>query len=357
MADLLVVGTGLIGTSIALAVPEHWDVVLSDSSGAALGEAVARGAGRGWDGRERCRIAVVATPPRQTAIELVRLLDRDVTVSVTHVCSVQSEVEQELTGAARDVSSVCGGHPMAGRELSGPSAARADLFVGRPWVVCPSPSTTPTAAGAVRELAEACGAVPVQMSADEHDAVVALVSHLPQVTASALAARLVDPDEVTAAAATSMAGPGLADTTRLAASDAALWQQVLSLNATRVAPLVRAVAQDLLDVAAALEQGAGEPVASLLLRGNAGRALVPVKRGRADQDFRTVSVSVSDRPGELARLLNDTADSGVNVEDVRVEHIPGRPRGVIALLLPSEGRDTAGRHLAELGWQVVEPAP
>ena len=244
---------------------------------------------------------------------------------------------------------LCGSHPMAGKETSGPEAATAELFLGRPWALCPTASTDPAAAAAARSVAVACGAVPLELPAQEHDAAVALVSHLPQVAASALAAVLL----ARAAGPLALAGPGLQDTTRIAASAPALWVELLGENAGAVAPLVRALSAELDRAAAALEAVDRGAVADLLERGGRGRALVPVKRGEHDRDFALVAVAVPDRPGQLAGVLVSAADAGVNVEDVRVEHLPGRPSGVIELLVAADGADGARAALAAAGWDVL----
>ncbi len=381
-ADVLVVGTGLIGASIALALRDLRDVALADASPAHLSAAVERGCGRPWDGQERARLVVVAVPPSATAEviqEHVRLIPD---ATFTHVSSVQAHVERQLESGRGNLR-YCGGHPLAGREVSGPQAAAADLFDGRPWIVCPAPFTQEAARKAVFQLARDCGADPVTLAAQEHDAAMALVSHLPQVAASAVAARLLANG---GAAAAALSGPGLRDTTRIAASDPRLWLDVLSSNAALLAPLVRDLADDLQQLAAALDditaqssrpgdvaardgadRGAAaaggqaqllgpayEVVADLLRRGNRGRSLVPVKRGEHDQDFVAVAVSVPDRPGELARLLLTAADSGVNVEDVRVEHLRGRPRGVIELDVAAGSAAQAATALTRAGWDVLQ---
>ncbi len=236
---------------------------------------------------------------------------------------------------------------MAGKEQSGPAAASAELFAGRPWVLCPSQATSSAALEAVRQVAARCGAEPVVLAAQEHDAAVALVSHLPQVAASALAAVLAG-----AGGSLALAGPGLQDTTRIAASDPGLWVEVLRENASAVAPLVRRLAEELGSAADALDGGDLEAVQALLRRGNEGRRLVPRKRGELDRDFVPVSVSVPDEPGQLAGVLVSAAQAGINVEDVRVEHLPGRPTGVIELLVHLDAQEQARQALAAAGWDV-----
>jgi prephenate dehydrogenase len=365
MSDVLVLGCGLIGTSVGLALREaDRDVLLHDAAPAVVQAAVARGAGRAWDRQQGADLVVVAVPPRATAAVLLEAQNLAVGRTFTHVASIQSHVQREVEALGCDMSSIVGGHPLAGRETSGPGAATADLFVGRPWALCPSEQSSASALEAVRALVADCGADAVVLGAEEHDASVALLSHLPQVASSALAGGLTA-GAGSAGSSTRLAGPGLVDTTRLAASDPDLWCQVLELNATHVAPLVRALAARLDGVAAALDQLAGatapgprEAAAArlrgFLLEGNAGRALVPVKRGALSDAFAPVRVSVRDEPGRLAALLSDAGAAGVNVEDVHVEHVPGRPTGVIELLVRTQDVAALVPALRGQGWQVLE---
>jgi prephenate dehydrogenase len=355
-AGLLVVGTGLIGTSLGLALGGR-DVLLADPDAAALDVAVGRGAGKAWDRGQPFRHCVVATPPATVAGVVAELALSFPEATFSHVCSVQRSVQADLVERGIDLSRVCGSHPMAGKELSGPGAASARLFEGRPWVLCPSPQTGAAAVQATRQVAEQCGAEVVELTAEEHDAAVALVSHLPQVAASAVAAVLARSTEE----GTRLAGPGLQDTTRIAASDPAMWVEVLRQNAEAVAPLIRALGHEVVAAADALGRLAEQPddaaalraVDALLRRGNAGRRLVPRKRGEHDRDFVLVSVAVPDRPGQLAGLLVSAAEAGINVEDVRVEHLPGQPTGVIELLVHPSAQVEARRALAAAGWDVV----
>ena len=353
---ILVVGAGLIGTSIGLALYDVRDVLLHDVDREVLGQACARGAGRAWDGRETASLAVVAVPPARAAGVLLELQRAAIAPALTHVCSVQSRVEDEVQAAGLRMTDFCGGHPLSGRETSGPGAATAGLFAGRPWLICPAAGSSKAALAAVRGLATACHAEPVVTSAREHDELVALISHLPQVAASAVAAQLLGrPD------AAQLAGPGLQDTTRVAASDPGLWVDVLAANAGFVAPLVRALAGDLATLATALDQLTDDDEAArgaavvrdLLERGVAGRTHVSVKRGDSEAAFSRVAVSVSDQPGQLAALFQCAADAQVNVEDVRVEHLPGSATGVIELLVQPAEAERLQRALVAAGVSLV----
>jgi len=154
---------------------------------------------------------------------------------------------------------------MAGRERSGPSAAVPDLFLGRPWVITDSGASRDDALLAVRHLAVDVGAVPVTMDADEHDAAVAVVSHVPQLASSLVAARLRAVDED----ALALAGQGLRDVTRLAASDPALWTSILAANAAAVRDVLVALREDLDVVVGALDLAAAATAAAVTSGGAA----------------------------------------------------------------------------------------
>ena len=361
MSDLLIIGSGLIGTSIGLALRDagSWDVTITDRDAGRVDLASNRGAGRRWDGQETAAVVLVAAPTFATAAVLLTAQRQNLGVTYTHVSSVQAGVQAEVEKVGQ-ASSLVGGHPMSGNERSGPAAADAALFAGRPWVLCPSPASGPVARQAVSRLVTACGGIPVEMTAAAHDEAVALVSHLPQVTASLLAGALLNAE----ASAATLAGPGLADTTRIAASSPELWVDLLTANAAHVAPLLHALAGELLSVSGALAELAGQDAATsriealavvraALERGQAGRALIPIKRGVLEERFARVPVAVPDQPGQLAGLLVAAAGAGVNVEDVRVEHVPGRPRGVIELLVDRDASGSLAAALAAQGWDVL----
>ena len=337
-ATYLVVGTGLIGTSIALGLrAAGHEVLLSDNDAEALDVAIAASGGRRWDGAEPADLVVVATPPRSVAAVIRHVAEVLPDAVITDVCSVK----QPVLAAVDLVPSphrVVGGHPMAGREIHGARAARSNLFVDRPWVVTRTPATSAAAIDAVLAMVATLGAVAVERSAAEHDRAVALVSHTPQAVASVLAGRLHEAttDDV------ALAGQGLRDTVRLAGSDSSMWTEILLANAEEVSVCLADVAQELGSLAAAVARGDEQHVAAVLRRGASGRDLLPGKHGSAPEAVMTLVVRVADRPGELARLFAVAADVGVNLEDVRIDHSMGRMTGLVELVVT----DTAGERLA-----------
>lgn len=351
---LLVVGTGLIGTSVALAVRQAGgDVLLSDADEGRLATAVAAGAGRINESEADggVDVVVVAVPPAQVAQVVIEQLRRSPSAIVTHVSSVQTLPQREVEAASVDLARFVGGHPIAGRELSGPAHASADLFAERPWVVTPTPASAPEAIEAVVALARTCGARPTLLEAEVHDALLAQLSHVPQLVASALAGSIAGMSGAEAA----LAGSGLRDTTRLADSDPRMWAEIVTANAAPVAGGLRAVAEPLLRLAEALEREAdpGATVRDLVEGGRAGRALLPGKHGGAPVEVRLVQVVVPDQPGALARLLADVAAESVNLEDLRVEHAPGQPLGIAEISVLPGAYEPLVAALTGRGWTVT----
>jgi prephenate dehydrogenase len=355
----VVIGAGLIGTSVALALSARGSRVwLSDADPAAARLACDIGAGEllppaGPDGGP-ADIAVLAVPPSAVAAELAAAQARALARCYTDVASVKALPLGLAEQLGCDLTCFVAGHLLSGRERSGPAAARADLFLGRPWVLCPAPPTSAAALAAAAGLVSACGAQPVTLTAAEHDRYVALVSHVPQLVSAAMAARL----EGAPHDALALAGQGLRDVTRIAAGDPALWTQIFTANAGPVAEIAAQVAEDLAAAAAALARVAGgdedaaKELTGLLERGGAGVASIPGKRGGPAPDYAVVQVVIPDRPGELARLFDAAGAAGVNIEDIGIEHSPGLPSGVAELSVRPAAVERLTSALAACGWPV-----
>lgn len=361
---VLVVGTGLIGASVGLGLTTRGvEVTLRDASPTALALARDVGAGRpaALDDPEPA-LVVVATPPDVVARTVAEALRTYPTAVVTDVASVKSAVLDALAAMEPDErpgwQRYVGSHPMAGRERSGAAAATADLFATRPWVIADGGTSGPAAVLAVRALATDLGAVPVELSPSEHDEAVALVSHLPQVAASLVAAQLAEAPET----ALALAGQGLRDVTRIAASDPLLWATILAGNAGRVAHALRGVQDGLARLLPALEAAAADgpeapgvlhTLAGAIAAGNAGVARVPGKHGGAPRRYGEVTVLVPDRPGELGRLFGEVGEIGVNIEDLTIEHSPRQRVGLATLAVVPAVVSTLEEALEQRGWRVV----
>ncbi|WP_168581436.1 prephenate dehydrogenase [Gephyromycinifex aptenodytis] len=359
---LRIVGTGLIGTSLGLALRgSDVDVSLADPSPTACTLARDLGAGRLAEQVEPdVDLVLVACPPDVVAQVVAAELTAHPNAVVSDVASVKSAILKELRASGADLSRYIGSHPMAGRERSGAVAGRADLFSGRPWVLVPHESTSARARELVTELVRAVGAVAATMPAREHDAAVAAVSHVPQVAASLVASQLRDlPTE-----AIGLSGQGVRDVTRIAASDPTLWTQILVGNAAAVAQILRHLREDLDTVLEALSAlgedpdsdapGARSVLARLIAEGNAGQARIPGKHGAPPTTYATVTVLVPDEPGQLGRLFTDMGQEGINLEDLHIDHAMGRLMGVVELLVRPADADPLRAGLSARGWTLSE---
>jgi prephenate dehydrogenase len=340
-----IIGTGLIGTSIGLACRRAGlEVVLSDTTDDHLRTASGLGAGRPRTADDMPRLVVVAVPPDHLAEEITRALTAGDAV-VTDVGSVKSAPLAAVRGVP-GVERYVGGHPMAGSERSGPLAASAALFDGRPWAVTPHEQASAAAVAMVEALARICGAVPVRLDPAEHDQAVARTSHLPHLIAALAAGSLAGaPPEHLA-----LSGQGVRDVTRVAAGDPALYGQIVAANAAAVGELL-AELRDRVDRAiAALAGGDRAGLETLLRLGVEGTRAIPGKHGGPVRPTAAVHVAVPDHPGELARLFSDAGEIGVNIEDVHIDHDPGRPVGLVELAVEEGRADHLQAALESRGW-------
>ena len=349
-----IVGAGLLGTSIGLGLSKLGvQVSLEDASPANLKLAIDYGAGVRAATTDNPAVIVVCVPPDVTAAVVARELAAFPNAIVTDVASVKAQVLAELETENADLTRYVGSHPMAGRERGGAISGRADLFVGRPWVISANGQSSAKAVAAIEDLAIDLGSAPLKVSAGEHDRAVALVSHVPQLVSSLLAARLVEAEGSDVA----LAGQGLRDTTRIAASDPKLWIQILAANAAEVAPVLKAFEADLHTVVESLENidaaGSLAKVSRALESGNQGVERIPGKHGTKQAAYAQVVVMIADKPGELGRLFNEVGEIGVNIEELKLEHSPSAPVGLVELyVLPSVEQKLIG-DLESRGWKIA----
>ncbi|MFJ4848077.1 MULTISPECIES: prephenate dehydrogenase [unclassified Streptomyces] len=359
MRTALVIGTGLIGTSAALALAARGvEVHLEDHDPRAARTAAALGAGTDEPPAGPVDLAIVAVPPAHVATTVAEAQRRRLARGYLDVASVKAGPRRDLEALGCDLASYIGTHPMSGRERSGPLAATADLFEGRPWVLTPTPRTDTEVLNLALELVALCRAVPVVMDAEAHDRAVALVSHTPHLVSNMVAARLQNAED----SAVRLCGQGIRDVTRIAGSEPGMWIDILSANPGPVADVLAEIAADLTDTVESLRAlqsaddakrraGAGG-IEDLLRRGNAGQAKVPGKHGSAPKAYEVVAVLIGDQPGELARLFADAGHAGVNIEDVRIEHSTGQQAGLVQLMVEPAAAARLSAALREKGWNL-----
>ena len=255
---LAIVGLGLIGGSIALAVRERWSstlitavdrppVLAHASSSGAIDRAAQTVAEIG-----PVDLVILAAPVRQNVELLPEVMSR---LSPGAIVTDVGGTKRDITRAGAVLPSAMafiGGHPIGGAERGGFGFARPDLFRGKPWIFTPSPATPSSFLDTLYEFVRGLGARPATMDAETHDRVMAYVSHLPQLTASVLM-------EVVGQAATSdglrFAGRGLTDSTRLASSPASVWRDICAANADDIGPALDALIARLIELRADLQNG------------------------------------------------------------------------------------------------------
>ena len=342
-----IIGTGLLGTSIGLAARAAGvPVWLSDANPEHLRTAISLGAGEPPRPDGVPQLVVVAVPP--VAIAEVVLAALESGAVVTDIGSVKALPLQQISDHASEasLSRYVGSHPMAGSERSGPLAASASLFDGRPWAVAPHVHADPEAVALVEELVTLCGATPVRLSPVEHDLAVARTSHLPHLLAVLAAAQLTEavPEHL------SLSGQGVRDVTRVAGGDPELYGQIIRANRDTVGDLLRDVRRQLDDLIAAVDESSPHDLVEILDRGVAGTRAIPGKHGGPSLETGAVYVLVPDHPGELARLFADVGDIGVNVEDLRIDHDPGRPAGLVELVVEAGAAERLRSALEDRSW-------
>ena len=352
-AQVRIVGTGLLGASIGLALRSQGiDVALADSSPSSVHLASDMGAGRPAHADDQPKIIVVYVPPDVTADVIEAELKAFPGAVVTDVASVKLSPLHQLQARGVDITHYVGGHPLAGRERGGAISARGDLFIGRPWVVCRDEETPSWALALVEDLVLDLGAVPIEMTPEAHDEAVGLVSHVPQIVSSLMAKQL----EGASDDAVRLAGQGVRDVTRIAASSPELWIQILGANKDSIVGVLENLQKDLQNVTDALRDvnapGARKVIAEEMAAGNAGVARLPGKHGQ-NKRYAQIVVLVDDRPGQLAQLLTELGELNINLEDLRLEHAEGAQMGMVEFSVVPEVRDTLVSELEKRNWRVA----
>ncbi len=334
---IAVCGGGLIGGSIALALRAAGvvDVRVADHDPAVRDVLTVRDPGltvvddwaRAVAG---ATVAVAAVPP--SAVPAVLRVAADVApeAALTDVAGVKAAVGAAVAAElGPDAARYVGGHPMAGSERSGPAAADPTLFSGATWVLTPDGTTADGALRTVTDLVRTVGGRVLVLDAAVHDTTVALVSHLPQLVASVLADVAAEAVGADRDAVMAVAGPGFRDTTRIAASDPALWIDVLAGNRPAVVEALAAFGTRLGEVADAV--GTGDDVALTELLGRASTARRRLLPKELDAPTVDLVVPLRDRPGEIARIAAAVGRAGVNIEDLGLRHASAADRGSLVL--------------------------
>ncbi len=349
ISSVKIVGSGLIGTSIGLALSAQGiRVCMSDidPSASALAQSLV-GTFPESDSAQVFDLVVLAIPPSafRSTIEIESKLNPLSTF--VDILSIKTKPLLEVQELGDLASRFIGTHPMAGREISGPQSARGDLFAGRTWIVTTGESAEKHSIDVAAELISICGGVPIYMDPENHDRAMALVSHTPQMLASLLAAQLIEADPQWLA----LIGQGFRDFTRIADSDPLLWKDIISENATNILPVLSNFRKSLEKIESELNNSSAAQ--SFIELGNRGRKLIPGKHGNVARSYIYLHIVIDDKAGQLAAIFNDCASASVNIEDVSIEHTPGQNTGLVTLsILDEEKAQFLELFLTQQGWKV-----
>lgn len=348
LSPALVIGTGLVGASVAQSLTRaDVEVHLQDARYSHAVVAASRGAGTLAHRKEaEYKLVVVAVPPASLAAVIADALERYPNATVTDVGSVKGVVLAQLRSTGADLTRYCGSHPMAGSQKDGPLASSPELFVDRTWVITPHDTSAAQAVLVVRRLAEVCGARLVTMAAQHHDEAVGQVSHVPQLISALVAGGLLD----LPAEHLQLAGQGLRDVTRIAGGDPRLWRQIIAANSGALRVELEELHADLGRLIEAIEDP--EAVEAFLERGRRGTRALPGKHGSKPSEWAVVVIEIPDAPGALARLFGDIEDTGVNVEDITIDHDPSRPVGMLGVHVEPKAAAPLTAAMVARGWGV-----
>lgn len=359
MQHVALVGTGLIGGSIGLGLQRAGGIVVTafDRDRTALERALARGAiGEALPDApsavEGADLVVLAVPLGEVrpVLEAVRgAVGGD--AIVTDVGSAKAAVVAAGEGAFGD--RFVGGHPMSGSERHGIDAAEPDLFDDASWILTPTERTSSTAYNEAALLAATLGARVVALDPTAHDDLVARLSHLPQLIASAIvevAAGGADEDSLLG-----LAGGGFRDVTRIAASNPEMWVSIIRANRAAVLSALERLGDSLKGVAEIIESDRWDDLAGWLRRARTARLELFSKPVHTGEPV-ALSLMIPDRPGVLAEVTTEAGRLGANIEDLRIIHSTEGGRGRLELVVAGAGpADALSSALTALGYHVDHP--
>lgn len=358
-----IVGTGLIGSSLGLALrrlegaPE---VIGFDNDPAELRTAMDTGAlshqaRSAEDAATQVDVLVLAVPVPAVSLaakQLAPLLPDG--AILTDVASVKGPVVAALQEAAPPHVHVIGGHPMAGSHERGAAHASADLFVGATYLLTPTTHTSAAAYQRLHTLIVSMGARPLAVEPGRHDQLVAVISHLPQLAASTLMNLAAERAGGEQAQLLLLAAGGFRDTTRVAASQPELWLDICMQNRTAITAVLDDYGQRLSRLRDMVAGDDRDGLYQVLAGARHARRGLPGKRTVTGVMVDLV-VPIPDQPGVLAQVTRTVGEAGVNIEDFRIDHAWEGGRGALSLaILGADEAKVATDALIAAGFSVVD---
>ena len=321
-----VIGLGLIGGSIALALQERgWTVSGDDAREPTLVAALERGVIDATGLDQQAEITFVAVPVLAVADQVKRAL-AETTGLVTDVGSVKGPVCR-----AHDDRRFVGGHPMAGSEFDGLDGAQADLFSSAVWVLTPLETSDDATFGQVNSVVASLGADVVALSPERHDQLVAVVSHVPHLTAATLMGMASERAEEHAALLRLAAG-GFRDMTRVASGQPDIWIDICSENKVAIMSALDGLIAGLSDIRDDVANEQHDALGAKLQSAREARSNLPT-RVVHPEDLAEVRIPIPDRAGSAAEVFTLAAELGVNIANFEVVHVAESNRGVAVVLI------------------------
>ncbi|HUF58203.1 MAG TPA: prephenate dehydrogenase/arogenate dehydrogenase family protein [Actinomycetota bacterium] len=356
-----VLGTGLMGTSVAMAAARVGAAVSGWDADPAT---TARAAGLGGftpaisleEAVLGVDLVVVCTPIPTIAPVVTAALAATTAAIVTDVGSIMAPVSRDVAAevTVEDLPRYVPGHPMGGSERSGPEHASPSVLDGIVWVLSATEASDVAAVDALESWVEGLGARAVRMTGDRHDRLVAFVSHLPQVASTALMS-LAATEEADEPEILLLAAGGFRDLTRLAASDAALWSSILVANRERIAEAIDLYVDRLQSLRDDVVGSKGKAVESRFAQAKDARLRLATKP-QVKAGVAVLQVEVPDRPGALAELTSILAEGRVNIEDLQIVHSPEGGRGTVHLTVAADAAGHATEVLVAGGLDPIRLA-
>jgi prephenate dehydrogenase len=342
---LAVVGTGLIGTSVALAAGRAGTRTRGfDPDSGVLQRATARGAiepaASLAEAVADAEIVVVAVPVSAAPTVVREVLDAaGPDVVVTDVASTKRPF------ASVEDPRFVPGHPVAGGATGGPARAAADLFDEATWFLTPSEASSAESVAQVERFVASLGARTVRTDAAAHDRLLALTSHLPHALANLLMLRVAEAAEDDEAPL-AFAGASLREMTRLAGANAPVWSDIFLGNADEIAAALGGLRASLDEMEEALQRGDRDRIEATIAAAAAARERLESFAYRtAPAQLNRIRIRVPDRPGVLARITQILGAAQINLEDFELRHVSPEYGGVLVILVAGAGNAERAREL------------
>lgn len=346
--DVVIVGMGLIGSSIAGAVRAAWPdvrIVGVDTDERTRQLVVEKGLAdeviEGVNERllqvlsEECDLVVLATSVDSDEPYLQAIAESGYAGIVTDTASTKVRISEMAERILLHPNNFVPGHPMCGSEVNGIEGARDDLFQGAYWILCPNESTPPEHIPALHELITGMGARMINIPRDQHDRAVAVVSHVPHFVASSLVT-LADRAADSQQSVMRLAAGGFKDTTRIAAGSPKLWCGIAFDNAEQVKAGLRDLQGILDQFADALETGDRQKLTEMLKVAADVRRSLPAAWVPSSDRLLEVRIPISNHPGAVAEVTAIASEAGCNIQSIEIDHVT-EDRAYLSMILTDEG--------------------